>query len=80
MTDGHVEDRCHLPLVGAMAHQRAVATAAKGQRQAVEQDGLTGAGFTGQHREPGIESQIKPFNQDDIADRKLGEHPGSYLP
>ena len=57
-----------------------IAAAAKGQRQAVEQDGFAGAGFAGQHREPGGESQIKPFNQDDIADRKLDQHPGSYLP
>jgi hypothetical protein len=71
MAHTDIEDRRHLPFVAAMADKRTVATAAKGQRQAIEKDGFSSPGFAGQHGKTGIERQIKPFDQDDIADRNL---------
>ncbi len=67
------------PLSAPWRTSAAVAAPAKGERQTVEQDGFSGAGLTGQHGQAGLERQIKPFNQDDIADRDLGEHGGLDL-
>ena len=50
---------------------------AAGQAQAVEQDGLAGAGLAGQHGQAGAEGQVQPFDQHDVADRERGEHAGA---
>ena len=39
----------HLPLLGAVAHQRGVAARAERQREGIEQDRLAGAGLAGEH-------------------------------
>ena len=70
---GHsdIENRRHLPLVATVTHQRTVAPATQRQRQTVEQDGFSGTRFPREHRQASIKGQIKPFDQDDIADRNL---------
>ena len=70
----HVEDRGHLPLLHALAHEAGVAAAAKRQRKSIEQDGFAGTGLAGQHREPAREIDVEPFDQHDVADRKTCKH------
>ena len=74
MAGRHVETGGHLPLFGAMAHQGGVAARAERERERVEQDRFPGAGLAGQGREAGGEIDVEPIDQDDIADRKPGEH------
>ena len=68
------EDGRHLPLLGALAYQRLVAAAAQRQREGIQQDRLAGAGLAGQHGEVRGEIDVEPVDQDDVADRKTGEH------
>ena len=56
-------------LLGAGANQAGIGACAEGQAQAVEQDGLAGAGFAGQHGQAGAEPQVQPLDQDDVTDR-----------
>src|SRR5690606_18179955 len=70
----HLEDGRHLPLRLTVAHKTAVAAPTQGEREGVEQDGLAGAGFTGEDAEPPIEGKIEPIDQDDVADGELDEH------
>jgi hypothetical protein len=79
MVGGDVENRGHLPLRGAGPDQAGIAAAAKGQRQRIEQDGLARAGLAGQHRQAADEIDLKPFDEDDVADRKGGEHEGTEI-
>jgi len=65
----NVEDGSHLPLVFSVSNKRAVATASKRQREAVQQDGFSGASFSRQYRQPRLKGKIKPLDQYDIADR-----------
>ncbi len=71
MAHTDVKDRRHLPLVPTVANKRTVAPAAERQRQAIEENGFSSAGLPREHGQAGIEGQIKPFDQDDIADRNL---------
>ena len=70
----HVERRDHLPMLGALAHQRRVAAAAERERERVEHDRLARAGLPGQHREPRGEIEIELLDEDDVANRKMGQH------
>ena len=74
MVARHVEHGDDLALCRAVAHQRSVAAGAKRQRQRVEQDGFSGAGFAGQHGKAGQEVDVQLLDQDDIADRQSGKH------
>ena len=74
MAGGQLEGGGHLPLLGAVAHQRGVAARAERQREGVEQDRFAGAGLAGQHRQPGGEVDVEPVDQDDVADREPGQH------
>ena len=69
-----VEDGDDLALHLAFAHQRTVAARPERQRESIEQNGLAGAGFAGQHGQPGPELQIEPIDQNDVTDRELCEH------
>ena len=64
----------HLPLLRAMSHQRGVAARAERQREGVEQDRLAGTGLAREHGKPLGEIDVEPIDQDDVADRKPGEH------
>ena len=83
MIGGDVEDGGHLPALGAVADEPGITAPAERQRKTVEQDRLARAGFAGEHRQTVVESEIKPLDQDDVADRKLYEHgflqPGGSL-
>ncbi len=69
-----IEGRRHLPLLGALAHQRGVAAGAERQREGIEQDRLAGPGLAGQDRKAGGEIDVEPVDQDDVADREPGKH------
>ena len=74
MVARHVEHRDDLALCRAMADQRSVAAGAKRQRQRVEQDGFSGAGFARQHGQARQEVDVQLLDQNDIADRQPGKH------
>ena len=76
MVEGRVEACRDLPLPLVVADEAAVAAAAEGQREGVEEDGLAGPGLAGQDAEAVGEVQLQPVDQDDVADRKLDQHPG----
>ena len=67
----HGADAC---LRGAPTHQIAVRPAAQRQSQGIEQDRLAGAGLAGQHAKAGLEREVEPLDQDDVADREAGQH------
>ena len=69
-----VEGGRHLALLGAMAHQAAIAAPAEGERQRIEQDRLARAGLARQHGETLVEGNVEPFDENDVADRKMNEH------
>ena len=69
-----LEDRGHLPLLGAFADQRRLAARAEREREGIEQDRFAGAGLAGQCRQAGAEIDVEPVDQDDVADGKPGEH------
>jgi hypothetical protein len=76
MIHGAVEDGRDLALVFAMPHEAAVAAAAEGQGEGIEQDGLASAGLTREDAQALMEVKLKPVDKDDIADRQLDEHGG----
>jgi hypothetical protein len=69
-----IENRRHLPLHRARAHERAIAAPAQCQRQRIEQDGLARAGFARENGKALPETKVQPLDQNDIADREPGEH------
>ena len=71
-----LEDRGHLPLLGAFADQRRLPTRAEREREGIEQDRFAGASLAGQCRQAGAEINVEPVDQDDVADGKPGEHGG----
>ena len=74
MVGRRLERRGHLPLLGALAHQRDVAARAERQREGIEQDRLAGAGLAGEHGQAGGEIDVEPVDQDDVANREPGQH------
>ncbi len=69
-----IEHSGHLALLDALPHQRLVAAAAQSQRESIEQDRLAGAGLAGEHGKAVGKIDVEPVDQDDVADRKSGEH------
>jgi hypothetical protein len=76
MIERTVEDGRDLALVLAVAHEAAVAAAAEGQGEGIEQDGFASAGLTREDTQPLMEVKLKPVDEDDIANRQLDEHGG----
>ena len=74
MIGRRLEDRRDLAALRAGAHQRRVAARAERQRQRIEQDGFAGARLAGQHRQPGVELDAEPVDQDDVLDGEAREH------
>ena len=74
MIGGEIEDRDHLPLRRALAHERPVAAGAEGEREGVEQDRLARAGFARQHRQSVRQGQIERVDEDDVANGQVDEH------
>ena len=71
---GDIEYRGDLPLLHAVPDQAGVAAATQRQRESIEQNGFAGAGLAGQNRKAPGKLDIEPFDQDDVTDRKTGEH------
>ena len=74
MVVGDVERRGHLPLLGALTHQRHVATRAQRKRKGVEQDRFAGAGLAGQRSKTGAKVDVQAIDQNDITNGKADEH------
>jgi len=70
----HVEGRRHLALLRAVTHQPGIAAPAERQCEGVKQNRFAGAGFAGQYGQALCEFDIEPFDQDDVTDRKTGQH------
>ncbi len=52
----------------AFAHQSRFGALAEHDRQRVDEDRFAGAGLAGQHGEAGLEFQVEPVDDDEIAD------------
>ena len=53
---------------------REIAASAERQRKRIQQDRFAGAGFAGQHGKAFGEVDVEPLDQDDVTDRKPGQH------
>jgi hypothetical protein len=69
MIRAKIEHRRDLTLRFAGANQRAIATAAKGERKRIQQDGFARAGFSGENGEAPTKLKVEAIDQDNIADR-----------
>ena len=74
MVGRDVEYRRHLPLLRAMANKARVPAPAERQRESIKQNGFARTGFTGEDGKAVQEIDIEPLDQDDVADRKPGQH------
>ena len=74
MHAGDLEHSGHLALLGALPHQRLVAAPAQRQGKGIEQDRFAGTGLAGEHGKTFGKIDVEPVDQDDVADRKSGEH------
>ena len=74
MIFGGLEHGRDLTLLFSRPYKPAVAAAAKGQHQGIQQDGFAGPGLARQDRHSGTEPQVQFFDQDNVADDQLGEH------
>jgi len=71
---GQVELRGDFRAHRTLAHQGGVAAAAQGQLQGIDEDGLAGAGFAREHREPYADVQIERVDDDEILQGDALEH------
>src|SRR5690606_23073681 len=72
--DGNVEYSCHCPLSGAVTNQRGIASRTKREGKRIEKNRLARTGLAGKDRQTRQEIDLEPFDQDDIADRKVRQH------
>src|SRR5262245_13285251 len=70
----YLEGRSDLTLIHTLPHQRLVPAAAQGQSKGIEQDRLACAGLTGKDGKLVGKVDVEPVDQNDVADRKSGEH------
>ena len=61
-------------LVGARAHQLAIAARAERKPEGIEQDRFARARLAGEHGHAVLESDVEFFDEDDVANRKRGQH------
>jgi hypothetical protein len=76
----NVESGRNLALAFAVADEAAVAAPAESERKRVEQNRFAGPGLAGQNAEAVAEVEFEPVDQDDVADRKLNQHPPCAYP
>ncbi len=76
MIGRHLEGGRHLALLGPLADQAGIAAPAEREGEGIEQDRFTGAGFTGQHGQARRKVDVEAVDQDDVSDRKPGQHLG----
>ena len=74
MAFGDVEGGRDLGLIGAGAQQPAVRPVAERQAERIQQDRLAGTGLAGQRAQARGEFQLKPVDQNDVADRETAQH------
>ncbi len=77
MVARHVEGGRHLALLGSLADEAGIAAPAERERKGIEQDRFTGAGFAGEHGQARRKVDVEAVDQDDVSDRKPGQHQGS---
>ena len=70
------EDRVHGGDVPTGANQILCGSSAEQQADGFNEDGLSGAGFPGQHREARRELELQFVNDDEVADRQRNQHAG----
>ncbi len=71
---GELEGGGDLGALRAVAHHFRAGAAAGQQLQRIDQDGLAGAGFAGEHREPGTQLQLHVVDDGEVADLQMGQH------
>ena len=74
MVGAEVEDGGDVALLGAVADERAVAAATKGEGKRIEEDRLAGAGLAGEHGQAAGEIDVEAIDEDDVTDREGDEH------
>ena len=74
MIGAQIEDRRHLPLFAARAHERGVAAPAERQHEGVEEDGFARARLAGESRQPLPEIEIERVDEHDVADGQTNQH------
>ena len=58
----------------ARAHDFGAALAAGEQRERIDHDGLAGAGFAGEHREPGAHFELDEIDDGEVTNLQVGQH------
>jgi hypothetical protein len=74
MPHGQIEYGGHLPLIRAMADKACIATCAECKRKRIEKNRFARTRLTGKHGQARRKIDIQPFDQDNIADRKMRKH------
>src|SRR4029434_10259785 len=74
MIAGNLERRSNLTLLRTLPHQRLIPAPAQGQSKGIEQDRLARTGLAGKHGKLVRKVDVEPVDQNDVADRKSGEH------
>ncbi len=70
----------HLGTFGALAHDVAACPAARDERQGIDHDGFSGAGFAGERGEAGGKFELGAVDQHEIAQLQVREHGSSQRP
>src|SRR5690606_8429147 len=76
---GGAEDGGDISAVCPLTDGGGIAPAAQCQGQGVDENGFTGAGFTREHGEPRLETELGVVDDDEIADVQGEQHGGQGL-
>ena len=71
---GHVEFGAELGTLRTRAHELAAASFAEHQAERVDENGLAGAGFTGQNRHPGFELDLDAVDNGKVFNLQRYQH------
>jgi hypothetical protein len=74
MMGGQVKSGVDGALRSAVAHQTAIAPAAKSKREGINEDRLSRACLARKNRQAGAELEIQSVDEDNVADREPDEH------
>ena len=80
MSGGKVEDALHDDPLGARTHQAGVAAAAEQQAETGDHHGLARPGFTGEHRQAGVQREDRFVDDPQATDADLLDHVVSPSP
>ena len=73
-----VEDRLDGRQLLARPHEIARRPRAQQESHRLDQDGLAGAGLSGEHGEPGVELDLEPFDDGQMLNTQIAQHGGSW--